>query len=246
MNAVTIEIAGIPAEIRCRYPGNVRFFSEYVTDKAPMFTVEVTDEHIEQARANYARMDDARGWKRLHREDAFLENNAIHALLAEALLEHGVLLLHGSALCMDGQGIVFVAKSGTGKSTHTRLWREVYGDRVLMINDDKPMVRIVDGKAYVYGTPWNGKHHLSTNAGAPLAAVVRLERDETNRVEPLSPTDSYSLLIRHSYRSEDPLIMARIMELEKQLLSATSFWHLGCNMDPESARVACEGILQLH
>ncbi|MBP5354355.1 MAG: hypothetical protein J6Y67_04360 [Lachnospiraceae bacterium] len=246
MTSVTIEIAGIPAEIHCRYPENAAFFREYVTDKPPLFTVEVSDEYLERTRAGFCRMDDARGWPRRQREDSFLENNAIHALLMEGLLAYNVLLIHGSALCMDGQAVIFTAKSGTGKSTHSRLWREAFGDRVWMINDDKPVVRIVDGQAFVYGTPWNGKHHLGTNAAAPLSAIVRLEHDETNHVEPLSQTDAYLLLIRHTYRPESPELMARTMELEKQLLDIASFWLLGCNMDPEAARVSCEGILHLH
>ena len=244
MNAVTIEIAGIPAEIRCRYPENVRFFLDYATDKPPLFAVEATDEDIEQTRADYVRMDDARGWPQIKREESFMENNALHALLAEALLAHGVLLVHGSALCMDGQAVIFSAKSGTGKSTHTRLWREAFGDRVWMINDDKPMLRLIDGKAYVYGTPWNGKHHLSTNAGAPLAAIVLLERDETNHVEPMSPADAYTMLLRHVYHFKSTGSAARVMDLETQLLTAVRFYRLGCNMDPDAARIAYEGILK--
>ena len=238
MNAVTIEIAGIPAEIRCRYPENVRFFLDYATDKPPLFAVEATDEDIEQTRADYVRMDDARGWPQIKREESFMENNALHALLAEALLAHGVLLVHGSALCMDGQAVIFSAKSGTGKSTHTRLWREAFGDRVWVINDDKPMLRLIDG------TPWNGKHHLSTNAGAPLTAIVLLERDETNHVEPMSPADAYTMLLRHVYHFKSTGSAARVMDLETQLLTAVRFYRLGCNMDPDAARVAYEGILK--
>ena len=139
---------------------------------------------------------------------------------------------------------MIIGQSGTGKSTHARLWREVYGGRVWMINDDKPMLRLIDGKAYVYGTPWNGKHHLSTNAGAPLTAIVLLERDETNHVEPMSPADAYTMLLRHVYHFKSTGSAARVMDLETQLLTAVRFYRLGCNTDPDAARLAYEGILK--
>ena len=113
----------------------------------------------------------------------------LHALLAEKLVAYGALLMHGSALCMDGNAYIFTAKSGTGKSTHARLWREAFGDRVWMINDDKPMIRVDEMR--VYGTPWDGKHHLSRNASAPLKAIVKLERAEENRVAPLAKADAF-------------------------------------------------------
>ena len=72
----------------------------------------------------------------------FLENNALHILIADKFLEYNILMLHGSALSMHDEGIIFTAKSGTGKSTHARLWREAFGSKVQMINDDKPMINV--------------------------------------------------------------------------------------------------------
>ena len=171
-----------------------------------------------------------------------MENCTLHSLLTGRLTEYGVLLMHGSALCMDGQAIVFVAPSGTGKSTHARLWREAFGDRVWMINDDKPMLRITEEGIVVWGTPWDGKHHLSRNAGAPLRAVVWLTRDETNHIEPLPKADAFPLLMRQCYASKRPDVMARILAMEKTLLDAADFYALGCTMDPEAALVARKGM----
>lgn len=98
-------------------------------------------------------------------------------MLAAALLYYNILLMHGSALCMDGEAYIFAAPSGTGKSTHARLWREVFGDRVWMINDDKPLVRVEEERAFVFGSPWCGKHKLGCNGSARLKAVVELTTD---------------------------------------------------------------------
>ena len=240
-----IELAGIPAEVICRHPANELFLKEYVTDKVPLISVVPTEEDLIRIQADFDRMDKAEGRPPHKRSGAFLENNAIHALLAERLVDFDVLLVHGSALCMDGKVYIFTAPSGTGKSTHTRLWREVYGDRVIMINDDKPMLKISEAGTTVYGTPWDGKHHLSRNACAPLEAIVELNRDVYNHMEPMTGVEAFPLLMKHSYGSGRPDTMRKIMELRKQLLDTVRFYRLGCNMSPEAARVAFE-TMNLH
>ena len=239
---MVIELAGIPAELRCRYPENERFLQDYASNRAPLFTICPTEEDLERIQADFERMDAAEGIPIHRRGDKFLENNAIHALLAEALAERNVLLMHGSALCMDGEAYIFTAKSGTGKSTHARLWREVFGDRVWMINDDKPMLRVEERGVTVYGTPWNGKHHLGCNASAPLKAIVKLERDSTNHIAALPRGEAFPMLMKQGYVSRNPGTMERIVEMEMRLLNAVSFYVLGCNMEPEAAKIAWEGM----
>ena len=242
MNDFCIRIAGVPVRVRCRFAENEAFLQDYRTDAAPYFMIEPTASDLKRMQSDFDRMNEAHGLPVHPYTNAFLENNAIHALLAEKLVSHNVLLLHGSALCMDGQAIIFTAKSGTGKSTHARLWRQVFGDRVWMINDDKPMLRIEKSGVTVYGTPWDGKHQLSRNASAPLTAIVNLTRDESNHIAPMRRADAFPVLMKRCYASRNPATMARIMELEKRLLSAVDFYILGCNMLPEAAKVAWEGM----
>ncbi len=237
-----VEIAGVPLAIRSRFRENSDFFREYDTRREALLTLEATEADLERMQADFDRFDEAGGLPKRRRSDAVLENYALHRLLAEKLTEHHVLLMHGSALCMDGQAYILAAKSGTGKSTHARLWREVFGDRVWMVNDDKPLIRIENGAAAVHGTPWDGGRHLSRNASAPLRAIVKLERDERNRIEPLAKADAFPLLLKQCYASRDPAVQRRILALEKQLLNAVDFYILGCNMAPEAARVAWEGM----
>ena len=174
--------------------------------------------------------------------DEYVESLAVYRKIAERLPSFDTILMHGSCIAVDGEGYLFTAKSGTGKSTHARLWREAFGDRVWMINDDKPMLRIEETGVMVYGTPWDGKHHLSRNASVPLKAIVNLTRDESNHIGPMSRADAFPVLMKQCYGSRNPATMARIMELEKQLLGAVDFYTLGCNMLPEAAKVAWEGI----
>ncbi len=143
---------------------------------------------------------------------------------------------------MDGQAYIFMAPSGTGKSTHSGLWRQLFQDRVWMINDDKPMIRVSESEIRVYGTPWDGKHHLSRNASAPLKAVVLLNRDDDNRIERRSKADAFRALLKQAYVSDKPEILRKITELDKEIAEKTEFYHLFCNMRPEAARIAWEGM----
>lgn len=237
-----IELADVPARIRCEHTETKAFLRDYFSDREPLFTVEPTAADLDRMKSEFDRMAEADGLPKRAYAESYLENNAVHALLAERLVEYGVLLVHGSALCMDGRAFVFIAKSGTGKSTHARLWREAFGERVWMVNDDKPLLKVEDKGVTVWGTPWDGKHHLSRNASAPLAAIVWLSRDETNHIEPMSKADAFPMLMRQAYMSKDPVTMARIVNLEKQLLDAVDFYTLGCTEELEAAEVAWVGM----
>lgn len=237
-----IELAGIPIGIQCRFEINKRFLKDYITEKEPLFCIAPTDEDLLRSQEENRRQDKADGHPFYERSEASLENTAIHRLLAEKLTEYSVLLMHGSALSLDGEGYLFTAPSGTGKSTHARLWREAFGDRVVMINDDKPMLRIRNDGVFVYGTPWDGKHDLSCNTSAPLRAIISLNRGETNRIEPMRKADAFPILIRQAFASKDPKTMTRIVAMEQQILEQVRFYELFCNMEPDAAQTAYEGM----
>ena len=171
--------------------------------------------------------------------DGYYEALAIQRKVSHALLNRDILLFHGSALSMDGKGYIFAAPSGTGKSTHARLWRDRYGERVTMINDDKPFLKIADGGVTVYGSPWDGKHRLSTNTAAPLKAIALIERAEQNSIERIEPADAVTALIQQAYREED---ISRIFPLVLRLAELVPVYRLRCNMEPEAAEVAYEGM----
>ncbi len=243
MEDFCVELAGVPLRIVCRYTENRDFFRDYLTDSPPLLTISPTNADLEAEWAAFVKRDAKRGFSPQPRGKPFLENSSIYTQLAVGLAGYGVLQMHGSALCMDGQAYVFTALSGTGKSTHARLWREAFGDRVWMINDDKPLIRVLDGVgARAYGSPWDGKHHLSRNASAPLKAVVQLERGRENRVESLAKADAYALLIRHCFVSDAPANRLRVSALEAELLKQTAFYRLLCNMDPDAALTAYRGM----
>ena len=240
---LTVELAGVAMEVTCRHEENAAFLAAYRTDRAPAFSVEPGEEDLIRAREALKRQKEKEGIPGARFADRFVENNALHALICEKLAaEFGTLLFHGSALCADGEAILFTAPSGTGKSTQARLWRETLGDRVWMINDDKPLLRRTEGRVRAFGTPWDGKHHLSRNASAPLRAILEVRRSRANRIERISPAEAFVVCARQGFLSERPETRARVFAAEKELCREIPFYRLWCNMDPEAVRVAWEGV----
>ncbi len=241
---VIVELAGVPMEVRCRHEENAALLAAYRTDRAPLFTVEPGEADLSRAREALIRQKEKEGVPGARFVDRLVENNALHALISERLAaEFGTLLFHGSALCADGEAVLFTAPSGTGKSTQARLWREILGDRVWMINDDKPLLRRVEGRIRAFGTPWDGKHHLSRNASAPVRAIVEIQRSPTNQIWRISPAEAFVICARQGFLPEKPETRVKVFEMEKELCGEIPFYRLRCNMEPEAVRVAWEGVM---
>ena len=151
-------------------------------------------------------------------------------------------MLHASAVVVDDYAYLFSADSGTGKSTHTRLWLDRFGEQAFILNDDKPALRLEDGVWYAYGTPWSGKHDLSVNARVPVAGICMLHRAEKNEIQPYTGSKAIFELLKQTLRPADPELRAKLMELLDKLMTMVSIWQMGCNMDPEAALVSYEAM----
>lgn len=159
------------------------------------------------------------------------------------LLRYDGMMIHASAVMMDGYAYLFSANSGTGKSTHTGLWQRVFGeDRAKILNDDKPAVRLRGDTVYAYGTPWSGKTDLNINASVPLAGICMLERGEKNCIEPCSGSDAIFALYKQTVRPSDPQLAALVLENLDKVLKRVPVWRLRCNMEPEAAMVSYEAM----
>lgn len=242
MTEFTVKLADVPVRIRAIWPEARRFLQDYLTGEEPRFTVETSQEDLEREQVMSAASREQEGLPPVPFNGPYLETLAIYRKLAEAMVEHNVLLFHGSAVAVDGQAYLFTARSGTGKSTHTRLWREAFGQRAVMINDDKPLLRVGEDGVRAYGTPWNGKHHLGGNCSAPLKALCVLMRDSVNHVEPITEEAAFPFLLQQCYLPEDGEKIPRILELLDQMSNHIKLYRLGCNMDPEAALVAYQGM----
>lgn len=211
-------------------------------EKAPDITVAIAPQDIEYEKQKSAEEDAAMGIPTRPFKDEYLETLAVYRKICDQMPERNTFLFHCSAVAVDGKAYLFTAPSGTGKSTHTRLWREVFGDRVVMINDDKPLLRVTSDSVLVYGTPWDGKHRLSTNTVAPVAGICLLERGEENDVERIAKEEAFPRLLQQTYRPQSPVALMKTMALLDEVASNVPLYKLRCNMEPEAARVAYEGM----
>ena len=238
----TYRIAEKNIEIISLYEGVHTLCAGYESSEAPDLTVEISESDISFERERSAAEDASAGRKPAAYSDSYLETLAVYRKIADKMLFFETVLFHGSAIAVDGEAYIFTAKSGTGKSTHTRLWREMFGERAVMINDDKPFIRVTEKGAFVYGTPWNGKHRLGANVSAPLRAICILERDAVNHIEKTDKKTAYPMLLQQTHRParQGPMIM--MLGLTDRLAKVTPIYRLGCNMEQEAARVAYEGM----
>lgn len=228
-------LAGLNIRVTSLYDAVHRFCAEYLSSGPDAdFDVRTGQEEIDFERGRFT--------DGLQRQDAFLEILAVYRKIAEKTPDYGIFLMHGSALALDGEAYLFTAESGTGKSTHARLWREVFGDRVVMVNDDKPLVKVTRDGAVVYGTPWNGKHRLGENISAPLKAVAVLERAKENSVRRITVSEAYPTLVRQIYRPADPRMLEKTLTLIDLLTEKVGLYRLGCNMEREAALVSYSGM----
>lgn len=237
------KLADVPVQITSLYDEVQVMCAPYSTTEAPQLHITTTVEDIE---AEGRKSDEERcqeGLPEYHFPEPYLETLAVYRQLATELIAKGVLLIHGSVIAVDGEGYLFTALSGTGKSTHVRLWRELFGERAVMVNDDKPLVKVKsEDFSLCYGTPWDGKHHLSTNISVPLKAIVHLQRGEENHIEPLTPAEMLPVLLQQTFRPQSAIGTMQVMQLLDALSHSIKFYSLHCNMQPEAARIAYEGM----
>lgn len=237
MNCGNYKFAGHTVRIESMYGFIHKMCADYVSEESIEATITISQEDIdfETERNSEEKERTGVGYSFY---PAYLETLAVYRKLATLMLDWDVLLFHASAVAVDGRCYLFTAKSGTGKSTHVRLWRKLLGSRVMMVNDDKPLLGITPQGVMVYGTPWDGKHHLSTNTAVPLQAICLVTRGETNSCKEIKPDEILIELLNQSFISRDPLKRLIAINLINKLSKQIKFYKLSCNMELEAAQVS--------
>lgn len=163
-------------------------------------------------------------------------DNALMILFAMASACTGTVLFHSAVVSLDGRGYMFLGKSGTGKSTHARLWLQNIPGTELM-NDDNPAVRVKpDGTAVVYGTPWSGKTPCYRNVSAQLGGIVLLSQAPYNKIVRLKGIGAYAAVVPSiSGKRWDARIADGLHETENALATYIPVWHLDCLPDADAA-----------
>lgn len=238
LQSFVLDLAGVTFGVQAMYPRMGTMSLAFQTSAPPQEQIVTMQEDIEFERQMCARAD-----RYLHIPDRVygddqLETFSVLRKTAEKLPYYNTLYMHASALAMDGQGILFSAPSRGGKSTHAALWRDLFGDRVTMINDDKPILKVEEHGVMVYGSPWNGKHQISSNTSARVKAICFLTQARENAINELTPMEALPSMLHFTHRPYDKVAMEKTMALVDQMIQKVKFYDLQVNMNPEAARMA--------
>ena len=172
----------------------------------------------------------------------FVVNCALMMLYTFITTNKLTVLFHSSVVSYQGKAYMFLGKSGTGKSTHSQLWlKHIEGTE--LVNDDNPVVRIIDGVARVYGSPWSGKTPCYRNVDYPIGGIVKLKQAPHNEIRRLKPVEAYVALamsisgLRWKKQMGDGL-----HQTENQMTATVHVWHLSCLPDQNAAELCCKTI----
>jgi hypothetical protein len=240
---IDLTLCEINITAKVNFAPTVEYCKEYLSsfDKADI-ELEISLDDISAERAKYLSDCERSGEEPQKIPKAYFESLALYRKICDRMVDYGVILFHGSALSLDGEGFIFTAKSGVGKSTHAGLYRELYGERVEMINDDKPLIRITDNGVFIYGTPWNGKHRLSSNICRPLSAICILKRAKENRIERVSLLNALPDIVAQTHIPNDSARARAVLSLLDKLIHTVRLYRLECNTDIEAARLSYEAM----
>lgn len=169
--------------------------------------------------------------------DSYLESLSVYRCISNNIIDYNGFVLHASVIVKDGFAYAFAAKSGTGKTTHSRLWLKVFPDAEI-INGDKPLIRCIDGVFYAYGTPWCGKENYNKNKKAQLKGICFIERDENNSIVGISKAEAVKRIYTQLLIPNDAGKAAKTLELLSEFIDTVPAYLLKCNISEEAAFVA--------
>ena len=229
-----LSIAGLIIEISPRYAYTPDLVKDYVTDESGCdFSVNVTDTDIqkeaEASEASYGR--------------GYLESIALYRKIAEAIPRYDAIVFHGAVLAYEGRAYAFTARSGVGKTTHLRLWQRLLGDKVSVLNGDKPIIRIIDGIPYACGTPWRGKEGYGSTQMLPLCAIGFIERAESPEVLQMGMSEATMRLASQIYVPPTTNEAKAALGVLGKILSGVRFFKVKANMELDSAKASFDAFV---
>ena len=163
------------------------------------------------------------------------------ALFYREILRHNGMMLHSSAVELNGRVYLFSGNCGAGKSTHTRLWQQVFGPEARIINDDKPALRLIDGIWYAYGTPWCGKDGINQNRKAPVAGICFMKQADHNAIRRLSDLEAMAKVMKQTQRKfRNPENLDLMLTHLEKLVQMIPVYELENRPEPEAAYLSYE------
>lgn len=238
MSYLALKLAGFRVLMETHYDFLYHQCKDYIADFSPdeaEMTVSVPPEELEEEIRQSRRLG-------MKANPEYAESICLYRNLCMQLPQKNAMLLHAAVISDGEHAYAFTAPSGTGKSTHIRLWRRAFGESIFVINGDKPLLRLVDGIWRVYGTPWCGKEGWQTNTDMPLAGICFLSRAEENHICVMPPIETVPAMIHQVIIPTDPDSAKAQMSLLNHLVTHVPLYRLACNVSEEAALVARKGM----
>jgi len=234
-------IAGKKFEIECKYYSLFLSSRDYLSKfETPDFVIPITtQEEIDRERIFAEAANETESGSIFNCSDGLLESMVVCRKVADAVLEHGFLLFHGAAIAARDRCFVFMAKSGTGKTTHIEKWLENYTDS-FVVNGDKPFIDTKN--LMVFGSPWNGKERYGRNTAVRLGGLIWLERGAKNEIERIPFARMIPCLFRQCHIPNDSAGTVKVMRLLDGLKNVPC-WNLKCNMDDDAGAVSYNALV---
>ncbi len=235
-----IRLAGVNIEVECI---SKRVYSDYIRYLAqfekPDFVVSIDREKLLSEYSSFSKKLSNTLNRHLSIELENIESIVICRTIAIKILQWDAFLFHGSVLALNNNAYMFTAPSGTGKTTRTELWLNEFPSS-LVVNGDKPLLKVATNEVYACGTPWAGKEGWNTNTMVPLRAIFLLERAEEDSIEEISFSKAFFFLLQQTYHPSDPEAMRKTIQLLKALEGKVKFYRFRSTPTPESIRLAYE------
>lgn len=224
-----LSLAGLTVEVKNKYEYIEKLAADYtVSEGVADFSVEVTDTDIERER-ELSEYEFGNG---------YLESIAAYRKIAERLPEYGAVVFHGAVIAEGGEAYAITARSGVGKTTHVSLWQRAFGEKVYILNGDKPILRVIDGKVYASGTPWRGKEGYGVPGMLPLTAVGFLKRADEPSAVPISKDAATVSFASQIYIPSTPRGASLALATLGKIISSIGLYEIRANMDVSSAIVS--------
>ena len=230
---IVLKLAGLPIAVDNKYPFIEKLARGYFTDSEPLFTVSATDDEIRIEGEN----------SECECSPGYLESIVIYRKIAEQLPKYDAFVFHGAVLSFEGEAYAFTAKSGVGKTTHTRHWLSALGEKVHYLNGDKPIFRFINDTLYACGTPYRGKEGYGVNEIAPLRAIAFVNRAKENFAIKTEADSAALKLASQVYMPSDPESAIRTLQLIDRLAHCVRLVELFCNPEPDAAHVSFKAMV---
>lgn len=236
----TLKLADRIIKTHTRYPYCMKQCRDYLTEGVCADIIaETTNEAIEEMRGEKEGLS-----------CGYAEHLCIYRSIAEQFPFHNRMVFHGAVISFRGNGYLFTAPSGTGKTTHISLWKKYLGEDVVIINGDKPVLSVEKTgtgsvQATAWGTPWAGKENWQKNSSVPLKGICFLEQSKENRIFRLRPEACILRLMKQVYLPSDEKAAGCTLELLDKMISTVPLYLLKCDISEEAVRVSFEALTGL-